>query len=348
MNIKKNQEHLANRMIDGAKSLYDLFEWLKDSREPLTDKQVEKITKPYELTQNQGLFLNKTVTRAKRAQGIVRYLENRFGVDEDLNFEDSEGLHKLLFKNVYCPKEIQAKSHNIGIGLTRQRWRYKDSMGRAGIGFYFDQLGSDLGQTINRLEKGQLTNCANLCFTNPAKKHLTNHIEEKRKKLDRKEQVLKAIFGPTVEQEAESYLDDVITEHELRHVIDKIIPKTHAYSEAQAYLYASGGLKGLNIDLKQKEEYLEKSKDHREQRLEKLKRLDAPPILIQKEQESYDKKLKEIENYKQNLDFLKELIPKVPKEDYKMLSYVFSTLPDLESDSSLGHLNLLNNYYDEK
>ncbi|MDD5741586.1 MAG: hypothetical protein PHH54_06400 [Candidatus Nanoarchaeia archaeon] len=345
------QEYLANRMIDGARALSELFNWLKTNRAPLTDNLVEEITKSCEITKNQANYLHKTVERAKRAQGIIKYLENRFGVNENLDFQDSEGLYRLLFRNKSCPKKIQAKSHNIGIGLTRQNWRYKNSVGRAGIGFWYDQLNSPLDKTIQRLEAEKMTNVGDLCFTLPSKDYFVKAVEKRRSELNEQGKILLAIFGPSVEQEAERWYGET-EKHELRHVIDEILP-SHGkrYIETQADLISEGNFRGLNRDINAIKERIEKNiKKNLEnfEYFEKSWQAEELKFMVEKEREFYDASLKRKENLDKGVEILKELVKKFPKQDYEILSYAFSTLPYLCSNRSLNHLRLLDVYYKNK
>lgn len=340
------QKYLAGKMIDGAKALYDLFEWLRNNREPLTNQIVHDISSNYELTQNQIEYFFDTAERAKRAQGAIRYLENRFGVDENLNFQDSEGLHRLLFKGLYCPKKIQAKSYNIGIGFIRNKWGYKDCLGKAGIGFLYDQLGTPLNQTIERLENGKLTNVADLCFTLPTKEYFKKFIENQKSKLGKRERILFDIFGHLVDQKAEK-LYKITQEHELRHVIDGFLPKGKGYCETQADLYSDSSFHGLNRDLSKTNKILEENINRLAKAL-KEPRLEGLKTLIERTQERYNETLKRKKNFNESVEILKNLVKKIPKQDYKMLSYLFSTLPWVCSNNSLSHLKALNVYYDKE
>ncbi len=347
---EEKRKYLAGKMIDGAKALYDLFEHLKTDRELLKDEFVKNLIDKYELTDNQIDYLNNVAIRAKRAQGIIKYLENRFEIDENLNFQDSGGLHKLLFKSKYCPQDIKAKSYNIGIGLTRQKWKYRNSFGRAGIGFSYDQLSTSLEQTLDRLDKGRPTNCANLCFTLPTKEYLRKIFEKNRAKLNEETKFFLAIFNPSMEQEAKKEHSKIIN-HELRHVIDKILLRSYGYTETQAYMGADKSLEGLNIDLLKwnidlriNDRLLKNQSPLRI--IERLK--NAPETISKKLKKEYEEILRLPENYTPSSNLLKELMPKIPTEDYRFLSYLFSTLPSPTANNSLSHLKLLDIYYGEK
>lgn len=341
-----NKEKLSEKMMNGAKALYDIFEYSRQSRELLTDEKTDELVKNYELTQNQKVFLNNTLQRTKRAQGIVRYLENRFGVDEQLNFKDSKGLHELLFIGKEVPEGLEAKSYNIAIGLTKEKWNHRNIVGTASLGFLTDQLASPLEKTIEKLDKNKKTNVADLVFMLPNLDYFEKTMYDDIKNLRANSKAFCMLFNNSLKEYIKENRDTVIN-HEIRHIIDHILTfEKRDFNETPAYLYSENSSYGLNLDL----EYVAK-------RLNKNYQLSNKRYKMHKKSKDYSKKendslkryvnytLSEINDFNKSRNRIKSVVEVIPTQDYAHLSYVFSTIPGPREQSSLKYIDLIETHY---
>jgi len=355
----QKEQELAVKIIEGARALYELFERLKTDRNQLKKDFIEELAEKHGLTLNQRRYLDNVGLRATRAQAIVRYLEQKFGADENLNFSEPEELFKFLFKGTYCPQNLKAHSDNIGIGFEKQKWQHNGIIGRA-EGFNYDQLASPLDQTISRLEKNKLTNCAALCYLLPAKEYLSKDQRTLEDFvgpiLTAEEKLLRIIFGKpllkmSIEEAAEK-VQKLIKEHELRHVIDKIINSPRGYAETSADMYAEKSLDGLDRDIRNKYEWLKERQEDNEKAIAIRKGKSS-------ESRGYTPELDKLrerrakyqgfeKNLKTNFDACYKMLESAPKEDYPVLSYFISALPSPLTRDISYRFNALRSHYRNK
>jgi len=330
-------------MVEGARALYDLFERMRVKREALSEEELREI-RGVNLSANQERFFDEVVGRAENARRTVRYLEDRFGVDDNLDFVDSEGLHRALFIGKYCPKGIRATSNNFAIGLEKQIWRHGSVHGFARVGFMFDQLRVPVEQTIERIEKGKYTNCADLCFVYPNLDFFKKVVSTERNDLGIEEKLLYSIFEPSVEDKALKKYRDV-KEHEIRHVIDVVMGARREYAETPAYMYSGYGFRGLGIDTDNYRDNIGRIVKINEERLENALKYNAPGIYLKSIRKNIRKWERFKEHFEKGYEVAKELVRNIPRDEHEVVSYVFSTLPSMYSGNSVRHLEALNRYY---
>ncbi len=118
------------------------------------------LSEEYKLTPNQIDYLGGVVLRAERAKGIIRHLEDKFGIDESGIFQDAEGLHRLVFaeRKEPIPRGLEAVSYNIAIAFISPNKASRNNW------FMYDQLGVPIEQITSRLKRERKTNCAALTF----------------------------------------------------------------------------------------------------------------------------------------------------------------------------------------
>ncbi len=335
---KSEKARLESKIIYGAHALEQYFRCLEVSRGSKPLKCAEEIIGKFSLTGNQRAYLEQVAVRADRARGIVKYLENRFGVNQDCEFKDPQGLHRAIFVSHRVPKKLSAISNNIGIGFERERWTYKDKAGFV-RDFNFDQLSVPLEKTIERLEKGKLTNCAMLFFSIPSIDTCERKIHNKkwagaRCSID---DIFSRMHPKSPEYANAARMQYKIGRHEMRHVIDNIIgcewkneKQDFGFTETQAHLFEECSLTGLGRDLKAEggaKESLERS----QARLASLQRCAAPLSVIECEKglvTHYTKLLEFLTVLEKGVcDAMKEIFGQ--KHDYRFyqaLSYLFSTV----------------------
>lgn len=262
MSTAGHRGYLSGKMVHGATALHYFFEGLVGNRGCRPEEYAAELGERYSITPNQKAYLSTVATRASRAQGIVRYLEDRFGLDETGDFKDPEGLHRALFDGQRIQKKLGAHSYNIAIGFTMPGWVNEPGLGYAQrYGSGSDQLDVPLEETVSALVNGRKTNCAQLVFHRASDACIKSHADTA---LDN----LKVILGDRgnpgdpcdTDNTDNSVLYDgllnffektTISSHELRHVIDNIIGSESIYVETPALLYEGCLLDfGLHLDKK--------------------------------------------------------------------------------------------------
>ncbi len=341
--INPKKEYLLGKMFDGAVALRDFFETMESKRDAIPVDVAEQLKEKYQLTDNQGKYLNGVAERTSKARGVVQYLERRFGLNEDRTFQDPRGLHDFLF-NGYTPKRLEARTYDVGIGFTQGVWRDNEKMGCKHIEFSeYDCLRIPLKKTISRLERGADSNCQTLVFRIPGDSRMAKNAkrrEEKFEDLSMNEKLTNAIFGgPKTTPEG---LKQEIINHEMRHVVDTVIGKEwyDFFGETQAYLASGGDAKyGLRIDFEKEKERMFSGIENKRNAYEKFYNSGIPEVIINSAK-------KRLEISERNFKKLKEELPKQYKLFYdlimggtfvkpivaeklrkKDLSYLFSTMP---------------------
>ena len=353
----KNQDrriYLVNKMLDGAKILHEFFEELRFNKNGCPAGLADKLLEKYDLTTNQRAFLEQVVTRASRAQEIVKYLGGRFGLNNKGVFTDTQGLYSVLYRTKNPPKKITALSYNIAVGFVRERWiNKKEYLGFVHRPIFFDQLQAPLEQTVSRLENGKPTACADLCFSMPNLDYLREIARKRIEKETPESKLLRSVFGPDEGAEAEK-IRKGIEKHELRHIFDTILgTRCYPLPEFVAGLYeadSSCGLDncaiiGLMYSLKQFSDITKR----REDRLLRLKEIDAPSIIIKHAEEDLEKSKKTTQRVKDEAKSLYNSINQFPREEYPTISYIISTTGDYETIGKFAHrLELLAEFYSQK
>jgi len=320
MNKQEKKAYLIGKMYDGAQALYDLFKAIKTDREVDPRELGLELERRYDLTPRQGWALQDISLRAARAIGIVRYLEHRFGLNEDETFRNPGRLHHLLFKGK-TPKKLEARSYNFGVGFTRGVWTQKDARGVAYNSHFSDQLAVPLNETFSRLEDNMKNAARAIAFSIPHDNKMEAYAKaevKRRKALDPRnpEKLTLAIFKgrPT----AESVRQEVIN-HELRHVIDSIINGRRGFFvETQAYMPDMGNLAGLNRDIERKKIHLAKLEGYELQcRVSKPREVDKVVAAIARLRE-------DVYQAEQAEKVLRKLLTR-RGTDPEVVSYLFST-----------------------
>lgn len=103
----------VEEIVNYASALDEYFDTLIYDREQHPLHFAFALSKKYGLNEDQLDEFKKVALRTFRAQEIVRYFEKRFGTDEEFKITDPEGLHRLVFKGRYVPKNMQAQSYNM-------------------------------------------------------------------------------------------------------------------------------------------------------------------------------------------------------------------------------------------
>lgn len=336
------KEYLLGKMIDGAHALYDFFEAMKLRDSDPVYVAGELKTK-YCLTQSQQEYLDGVVVRTSKAKYIVRYLEKRFGLNEDGTFKDAKGLHKLLF-NGYAPQRLEARSYNFGIGFTQGVWRKNDILGFKHAIVSEDPCLAEGSDPISKLEKGVMTDCRNLAFRIPGDTRMAKNAENRAstyQELTEEQRLYHAVFGGFGSLKPNELKQEVI-DHELRHVIDELIGAEFAsdfFVETQAHLYENAAPKrGIRRDFNGHEAKLQRMKKIFDEKARNGKEENMPDVIT-------DNYKRIAENYQKKLDKLKsecaEILPVFDRfvrqrvtnglfsdKDNKIKSYLFSTMPN--------------------
>jgi len=337
---------LETKVFDGARALDDYFGHMA-SRDYDPVRCAEQAAEKYLLTPNQRDFLTKVAVRAQRAVGIVRHLENRFGVNDNHEFKDPQGLHRLIYGGTYVPKKLNAHANNFGIGFEKERWVYDETMG-----YYrcskFDQLSVPLEQTIEQLEKGKRTNCAMLAYCYPSLDACDRKINTKKWDSPRGlEYMMFVIFDSKTKKPEAEILQERIKVHEKRHIIDNIISGEYVvnkaeqiFNETPAYLYDSCSSQGLEDDLSITDFANRQIKNH-QVKLKTLYKLNAPQQLIQREQGEIRQAIEWAEHITAVKKSTYDIIRKIFKQKhdasfYDALSYIFSTMRPEKVPKYLG------------
>ncbi len=315
--VSAYQTRQQNPMLHGAMALYDFFETLLRERDANPEALAQELADGYSLTTEHRDFLGNTGVRARRAQGIVRYLENRFGMDEDSYFEGPEGLYRFIFPEDKGAKDVAAHSYNIAVGFTRAP-RTEDHVGCAYSYKRNDPLDTDLKKTISCL-KNETPDLRYLSF------YRRNGIHSA------KEQIMHNVFGELFNYKTNL----IINEHELRHVLDHIMNTPFEFPEVAAGLYAFRNISLHGMRLKdaklnlcrdvdsQRERWnvrLEKRKD----RLAALKRGNYSSCFLEHEERLIREACEKIERLYGRAAQLSALIETLPPEDYGVASYLLS------------------------
>jgi hypothetical protein len=307
---QKRREYLAGKMLDGARALDDFFEELVTRRNANPEELHRTLADQYNLTHNQRAFFEKVATRASRAQGIVRYLENRFGVNDDGEFIDASGLYSLVHRTKKPLKNIRAETYSIGIGFFKNRWLH-----RSAIGFHkhatmnWDQLSVPLEQTLARLEGNKCTECESLTFKMPDFDYFHNIVQRQRRATNTQEGDL---LSPLATISA-SMNQQKIETHEFRHVIDQILGLSLLnveYSEYAATLYEDGKtspeinvfasfqydpIRGLKDDFKNFSNRMQNAIQFYTDRLLESEKYGPTSEIIEKKRESMKERLRRFE-----------------------------------------------------
>src|SRR3989338_3689835 len=332
--LEIQRENLSRKIIDGTKAIYGLFEELRTKREDLSDEFVNRLVESYQLTENQVSYLQNVAVRARRAQGIIRYLENIFGLQEEGVFNDPEGLHSLLFVGKDVPKGLSAFSENIGISFVKSQWRHRDSVGFVN-GFPFDQLSVLLEETVSRLDKNKMTNCANLVFYLPSEDACAKLLEKKQATyptLSASELLLSKIFGDKVILPGKVQQETKM--HELRHVYDYIMgTRGRTCEESAAELYGAGTLQGIKVDFRKALTELDKKSRESMQREEYFKTTSFKlGEVIANEHKMRERNERWTAFLKKDFPIIYKLVKEIPQSERKALSYFFSMFPNYRNN----------------
>lgn len=344
MNGKHEQKrnYLAGKMLDGARALDDFFEALVTRRDANPEELHHTLADQYDLTPNQRAFFGKVATRTSKAQGIVRYLENRFGVNDYGEFVDASGLYSLVHKKKRPLKNIGAKTYNIGIGFVRDRWPHGDAAGlfiNSGDGRIFSD---SLKRVLRRLENDRYPVCKNLTFEIQDLNHIKKRVPKKGRAKDAEGKLLSFLFSPEVIASIEQ---GSTANHELRHMIDAILMPSvwkYAFGEYTATLYEEGRrigkepsrqdwrmfpyghsdpFMGLSSDFERLSSY---TKELIEIYASNLKRF---PVGYSDNEKLIDLKTAYLKRLETEYPRLVSLTKRIPKEEYAAFSYLVSTTP---------------------
>jgi hypothetical protein len=324
--LSEKREYLAGKLVDGARALNEFFDVLSTNREASPRDLASDLSSKYSLTSNQKEYLEKVTERAERAQGIVRYLEDRFGIDENGAFQDVEGLHSLLLKGRYVPKKLAAQSCNIGIGFEKNRWTHRNSAGFVKGATGFNQLGVPLEKTLSRLEERKPTNVLEVAFYLPSKDCIQKKLETGKWKiagLSEVDKTLCKIFGlPTPAENVFRRIKD----HELRHVFDRVVgDQSFVYNETPTHLYEGVTMNsGIRRDKKAIEDRLKEIYS----RIEHAREIGMPEFVVmsQSTKRSINDKKRMLSNISEVEAICKDA-QNLTLEDRRVLSYFFSTTP---------------------
>jgi len=333
---KDRREYLMEKSLDGARALYDFFEGLRNDPNCSSEEFVSRLTDQYELTPNQQILFGNIALRASRARGIVKYFEDRFGLDEDNYFQDPHGVYECLTRK-NSPKNISAVSGNIAIGFIRGRWGRQNYVGIAnGVTTAWDDLLiHPLKETISRLDNGKTTACGDVTYSLPnmayferlAKKRLDAESDEKR--------LVRSMFGRGSTRLAEEMSVEV-ENHEFRHVIDRIIGVAHPFGEFVADLYgvdySNEGLNenvfwGLERDSRKRKSSLS-STERIKGLIAEFEKTGLQSAGVDKLRRIVVSSERDFDNFLSAARGLIEVTRKLPKEDKKMFSYFVSTMGD--------------------
>tara|TARA_Y100000310_G_C20697217_1_gene826537 strand:- start:1326 stop:2444 length:1119 start_codon:yes stop_codon:yes gene_type:complete len=339
-------EHLLGKMVEGARALYDFFEVIRDNRDASVREVAEQLKLTYNLTDNQGRYLDNVADRTSKAKSIVQYLERRFGINSDGIFQDPQGLHEVLF-NKYTPKRLEARSYNFGVGFTQGVWRRNEALGYKHCPVTDHScFTSPLKKTISRLERGAETDCGNLAFRIPSDSRMGKNAKKRIEQLaglSENERLVKAIFEPRITPEN---LKKEVIEHELRHVIDSVINDFSNYgffSETPSHLYSNSNLaQGLKRDFNARYVMFKERLETAKEGLKKYETIGAPPVIIEGQRKMVDRCQGRLEQHKEETSeqyvlLGKFMLSKLHNLGYKdglswedtraIMSYLFSTMP---------------------
>lgn len=116
MALKINGHNLVNKELEGANALNDYFKGiLRDSNISVID-YAREIVSMKKLEREEEVFLIHTAERTKKAKDIVLYLGKRFGIRQDGNFDDIEGLTEMIYREPRIVSTI--RPYGLGIGVT--------------------------------------------------------------------------------------------------------------------------------------------------------------------------------------------------------------------------------------
>jgi len=335
--------YLLGKIVDGARALYDFFETMKDNKRANPYRVAEEITSRYQLTQNQQKYLGEVVERAHKGRRAIRFLEEKFGLNEDGTFKDTEGLYQSFFHKP-APARIVAKSHNIAIGFEYGIWKDKKNLGLHPRGNGHDSSGNwalhqSTRTTLYALRNWSSSYCLTLTFNVASDNRFREVIKNsKKRKTSEKPQL-----GIPLTNASE--LKDTIIAHELRHVIDRYLDNGHFFVETPAHLYdGAHPLRGFARDFNRNHDEIKESQEGLEKYITEKERSGASQKEINQLAEEgidLDKKMWNLfwdygPRYGTYGRFFPQFVqgglsgsndPEVMKRDWGAMSYLFSTIP---------------------
>lgn len=222
------KDYLIKKLIDGAKAVCELFDnTYRSSQNPL--KIAEDVALKYELTGNQKRKLERLVRNLVGARIIVDAAREKFGErkpryyegSRPVEFENVGGLYRAVFNEEPPRINFSARPHSFAIGFYFPEHYFTDSAcGETGSKPFFIDGVID----INGLSFG-----------------INHNILKPR---DSDEYFFEATQGVSPKQR-------VIENHELRHIIDKLIGAQTMYTqELVAELFSWRGNDYLLSDLR--------------------------------------------------------------------------------------------------
>jgi len=93
----KRKLNLARKMISGSRALNELMEYARETPEPVTTENAQEIIGKYDLTGRQIEKFMNISRRVGNARGIVKHLEDRFGI-KDGKFQDPQDKAKKSYE----------------------------------------------------------------------------------------------------------------------------------------------------------------------------------------------------------------------------------------------------------
>jgi len=177
---------------------------------------VRDLTREYELTKRNKTEFADVAVRTFKAQQIVKYLGNRFGVDDDGMIQDPHGLYGLIFKNKKVPQLLEARSYGFSVGIRKLRWRHSNYLGFVTDSSPFDLLKNPLEKTIKKLDKNKKTSLWRLTFLTKDELYDPARIQQWLTSV--KERAEQNDYRPSTEVVPEETIY-----HEIRHIIDNIL-----------------------------------------------------------------------------------------------------------------------------
>ena len=337
------KEYLLRKMVDGAEALYDFFETMKDDKRANPYRVAEEITSRYQLTQNQQKYLGEVVERVHKGRRAISFLEDKFGLNEDGTFKDTEGLYQSFF-NKPAPARIVAKSHNIAIGFEYGIWKDKKNLGLHPRGNGHDSSGNwvlhqSTRETLYALRNWSSGYCLTLTF-NVAP---DNRFREVAKNLKKQKTSEKPQLG--IRPTSASELKDSTTAHELRHVIDQYLGNGYFFVETPAHLYdGTRPLHGFARDINRNSDEIKEGQKMLGDHIVKRERDGASEKEINQLVEELGDLNEEMKNlfgdygprYGRYGKFFPQFVrgglsgsndPEIMKRDWGAMSYLFSTIP---------------------
>lgn len=300
---EEKREYLTERILDGARLLYDLFREAKNGYDPI--KLANELRSQYELTPNQKKVLKGVVSRLSKSKKKIAGLEKKFGINEHREFNDPAGLYQYIYGEK--PNgELKAKSFSFAIGFyVPKDFLDEDLLGCAQPLF----LGLN-SSAINRLEIEGDVFARGLTFLVNEEEHLAGDYD-----------VLASILG------SELIKTKGCTEkHELKHIIDGLVGCDHQFlKEFSARVYGGGTGEDFRFGFELDSEEIKEKINLVKKRIIKFKDFKAPDKYIKKEEEV----LKEKEKLLRSLDGVADISNRLIENslDRWILSFIVSTTP---------------------